>query len=294
VINRANLQRARGDKVGAAATLRPLVDRLTVAQPDDRQTLVAMNLLAGVLHGLGKLDEAQPFYQAAVDGFAKRGEKDSPDALLALNNLGALRYSRGERETVLPLLEEVLATRRRVLGDSHPSTIGAMCNVASVHYGLGHFAPAIRAGGAQLGQPPARMLPARRLVALGHRQQLVAAAQEVAQHAIHQRLVATSRQPGRRRHRLVDRGMGILRPRLEPLQRHQQQAARGRIGERPRHQMRQEKVTASMAAQCAVSEIHRGRSRRRRQVERRQRRIEIAPADDRRHGARGGIEGESQ
>ena len=142
VINRANLQRARGDKVGAAATLRPLVDRLMVAKPDDRQTLVAMNLLAGVLHGLGKLDEAQPLYQAAVDGFAKRGEKDSPDALLALNNLGALRYSRGERETVLPLLEEVLATRRRVLGDSHPSTIGAMCNVASVHYGLGHFAPA--------------------------------------------------------------------------------------------------------------------------------------------------------
>ncbi|MBL8737938.1 MAG: serine/threonine protein kinase [Planctomycetes bacterium] len=138
-LHRAELHRARGDRAAAAALLRPLVDRLRAEQPEDRDTLLASNLLAGVLHEQGDLDSAEPLYRFAIDGFRARGELRNLDLLSATNNLLMLLNSRGSRAEMVPLLEQLVGTCKEVRGPQHPETIGTISNLGGVLYMLGEF-----------------------------------------------------------------------------------------------------------------------------------------------------------
>lgn len=141
---RADLLRARGDRLGARAILEPLVARMVAERTAmDRPTLLAANLLAGVLHELGDLEPAERLYRQALERIVAIKGQDHPEALAVLSNLLMVQYSRGERTAMLPTLQQLLATRRRVLGDDHPDTIGALNNVAGVEVGLGRFADAV-------------------------------------------------------------------------------------------------------------------------------------------------------
>ncbi len=70
-----------------------------------------------------------PFCEPPKDGFV---DDEHPDALTALDNL-AKSYA-GKGEAGLPLYEECLAKRRRILGFDHPDTLDSLNNlVSSLH-----------------------------------------------------------------------------------------------------------------------------------------------------------------
>jgi len=138
-LHRAELHRARGDRAAAVALLRPLVERQRAEQPEDRDTLLAANLLAGVLHEQGDLDSAEPLYRFAIDGFRARGEVQNIDLLTATNNLLMLLNSRGSRAEMVPLLEQLVVSCREARGPQHPETIGTISNLGGVLYMLGEF-----------------------------------------------------------------------------------------------------------------------------------------------------------
>ncbi|MEZ6036877.1 MAG: tetratricopeptide repeat protein [Planctomycetota bacterium] len=141
-LRRGDMQRARGDKAGAEATMRPIVEWLKEHRPDDRETLLAMNLLAGVLHEQGDLDGAEPLYRASIEGFQARGETKNLDMLSAQNNLLMLLNSRGRRAEMEPVLEQLVQSCREALGPEHPQTIGTLSNLGGVRFMLGKFVPA--------------------------------------------------------------------------------------------------------------------------------------------------------
>jgi len=68
--------------------------------------------------------------------------KEHPDTLRAGNNLAATYSNKGKLAEAAALLEEVLATSRRVLGAGHPDTQLAAGNLANTHTGLGKDAEA--------------------------------------------------------------------------------------------------------------------------------------------------------
>ena len=141
-IRRADLLRARGDKAAADATLQPVVDWLRTHQPDSRETLLAVNLLAGIRHERGDVDGAEPLYRSAIAGFQARGEHKNLDYLTAQNNLVMVLNSRGRREEMVPVLEQLAATCREALGPQHPQTIGTLSNLGGLRYMLGDFTAA--------------------------------------------------------------------------------------------------------------------------------------------------------
>jgi hypothetical protein len=88
-----------------------------------------------------------------------------------------------------------------------------------------YLAPAPRMILAQAFDPPGGMLAARQRIGIGQRQQFIAPAQKIAQHAIHQPLEFATGDSRRRRHRLIDRGVRIFGAHFQSRQRHQQQCA---------------------------------------------------------------------
>ena len=145
-VRRADLLRARGDRAGARAVLEPLVARLQHERaPTDRPTLLAANLLAGVLHESGELEAAEALYRSALERLVATKGEDHPESLSLLNNLLLVQHSRGGRKELLPTLERLLAARRRLLGDDHQDTIGTLNNLAGVRMMCGDLTNAIAA-----------------------------------------------------------------------------------------------------------------------------------------------------
>jgi hypothetical protein len=56
-----------------------------------------------------------------------------------MNNLAALYESQGKNDLVKPLLEDCLAKKKAVLGDSHPSTVGSMYNLVLLYGSQGKY-----------------------------------------------------------------------------------------------------------------------------------------------------------
>ena len=70
--------------------------------------------------------------------------KDDPKILVVrLNRLALVYYSKGEFEEALPLYDECLEKRKRVLGDDHPDTLASLNNLANVYYSKGEFEEAL-------------------------------------------------------------------------------------------------------------------------------------------------------
>jgi hypothetical protein len=144
--------------------------------------------------------------------------------------------------------------------------------------------------GAQARDPPRRVLPMGDLVGLRLGPQLLAAAQEIAQHAIHQRLETAAGNARGGAHRLVNRGVGVFGPRFQAHQGHQQQAAHRRLGQRSFEQAAQQKVAAAMGSQGGVSEVHARRADVAEQPGAGQHGVEVAAGNDGRNQSAGSMQ----
>ena len=81
--------------------------------------------------------------QARWDSVRERDAED-PERLFVANNLAVtLQESAGDYTGALALFEEVLAVRRRTLGDAHPDTLDSITNLALHHTETGNFEAAL-------------------------------------------------------------------------------------------------------------------------------------------------------
>jgi SAM-dependent methyltransferase len=74
----------------------------------------------------------------------KNRPADDAERLFVANNLAVtLKESAGDNDGALLLMEEVLAVRRRMLGDEHPDTLDSVTNLALQHNEMGNFDAAL-------------------------------------------------------------------------------------------------------------------------------------------------------
>jgi len=71
---------------------------------------------------------------------------EDEERLFVANNLAVALNDNADCEVALGLLEEVLAVRKRTLGDDHPNTLDSMTNLALQYHEMGRFADALPLG----------------------------------------------------------------------------------------------------------------------------------------------------
>jgi ATP-binding cassette subfamily B protein len=69
--------------------------------------------------------------------------RDHPDTLTSGSHLARASLAAGRIDEAVALLEQVLATRERVLGPDHPSTLGSRCNLANAYRTAGRTEEAV-------------------------------------------------------------------------------------------------------------------------------------------------------
>lgn len=73
----------------------------------------------------------------AVVGHAEALDGEAQTTASLCMNAGFYLWARGQYRQALPLEEQALAARRRVLGEDHPDTLGSMHNLAETRRDLG-------------------------------------------------------------------------------------------------------------------------------------------------------------
>ncbi len=178
-LDRANLERALGQRDAAAARLAALASapgfgdgalgaelreaqaRLAFDAGADRQALEAAqeslrlrealfaddhpllletkNLLAAITLRLGDRPSAEGAWREVLAGFERRYGEESLATLTVMSNLGMLLEQVGLFDEAEPLLRDALAAARTVLGPTHPQTLTIMNNLALLLESQGTF-----------------------------------------------------------------------------------------------------------------------------------------------------------
>jgi tetratricopeptide (TPR) repeat protein len=82
----------------------------------------SLNNLALSYKSQGRYEEAEPYYQQALEMRRELLGHRHPDVAQSLNNLGALRYQQGRLKEAQSLLLEALPIYEERLGSDHPNT----------------------------------------------------------------------------------------------------------------------------------------------------------------------------
>jgi tetratricopeptide (TPR) repeat protein len=126
--NLAGLSHARGRYVEAEPWARRAVEiRLRSHRPDDPCVLADQVVLAAVLVGQGREEEAEPLYGAALRAYERQYGPGHYEVALCHNGLAACRVAVDDADGALRHLREALQIKRAVLGSTHPE-VGVLLN----------------------------------------------------------------------------------------------------------------------------------------------------------------------
>ena len=103
----------------------------------ERGTSVLLNQLGRLLKRMGKLDEARPLLEEALQARRATLGDRHPDTLVSISNMGGLLKHMGKPEEARPLYEEALQARRATMGDRHPHTLGSINNMGGLLMAMG-------------------------------------------------------------------------------------------------------------------------------------------------------------
>jgi tetratricopeptide (TPR) repeat protein len=111
---------ADGDQHGAD---RPTIPRLrnVALGPDDPDTAITLNNLAGVLRAQGDLQGARTLYERVLTIREAQLGPDDPDTAITLNNLAGVLHDQGDLDSARDYYERALATFEHRLGPTTPS-----------------------------------------------------------------------------------------------------------------------------------------------------------------------------
>ena len=80
----------------------------------------------------GKLQEAEPLYRRALEGYERTLGPDHPDTLASINNLAILIEAQGKPQEAEPLHRRALEGYEKAMGPEHPSTLASLNNLANL------------------------------------------------------------------------------------------------------------------------------------------------------------------
>jgi tetratricopeptide (TPR) repeat protein len=127
--------------------------------------------MGDLLHYQGKLDEAEPYYREALEGFRRVLGDEHPDTLIAVNNMAYLQWSLGRLTDAESLFADGTRVAQARLGD-HPQTATFEHHHAAVLAELGRLDEAIGPAQASVDRyrahpdwPPGEAAHARRVLA---------------------------------------------------------------------------------------------------------------------------------
>ena len=98
----------------------------------NRETIVAMNILAHLHIGAGELDKAEPLLRESWELHRKAFGESHPDSLRAMNNLAAFYLNLDKYQLAESLTRECHELRRFSLGADHPDTLASLHNLAAI------------------------------------------------------------------------------------------------------------------------------------------------------------------
>jgi tetratricopeptide (TPR) repeat protein len=120
---------------------------------DHPSTLNSLGNLAAAYRDVGRMAEAVPLFEQTLAGRERSLGPDHPDTLRSRNNLAAAYREAsniaaayreaGHADEAIPLLEQILAGRERLLGPDHPDTLRSRNNLATAYRKAGRTAEAI-------------------------------------------------------------------------------------------------------------------------------------------------------
>ncbi|MCI0630772.1 MAG: serine/threonine-protein kinase [Phycisphaerales bacterium] len=115
--------------------------RHRVLGPEHPDTLSSIGSMGTVLAAQGKLADAEPYFEQALQE-SRRVLGDDPITLVALTNMGGLLMDRGNPADAEPLYRQALEGRRRALGPDDPDTLMSLNNFGAALRAQGKLAEA--------------------------------------------------------------------------------------------------------------------------------------------------------
>jgi tetratricopeptide (TPR) repeat protein/tRNA A-37 threonylcarbamoyl transferase component Bud32 len=109
----------------------PHIDRVFAGRP--RAEAAARHAIGVTWRNLGRHPEAIRHLRRALDLWLETKGSDSPDTLYTMNSLAMAYLWGGEFDRGVAMLEEILATRRRVLGPDHPDTLSSQARLGEAY-----------------------------------------------------------------------------------------------------------------------------------------------------------------
>ncbi len=97
----------------------------------------AMNETAELLRGMGRVHEAEPMHQQALEMRQRLFRGDHPDVAMSLNNLAGSRRALGRAKDAETLFARALEMRQRLYEGDHPDVAYSLNNLAFVRQELG-------------------------------------------------------------------------------------------------------------------------------------------------------------
>jgi tetratricopeptide (TPR) repeat protein len=108
------------------AQARAALGRLLTAK---RGTSALINQLGRLLMDMGKLEEAMPLFEEALQAKRETLGDRHPSTLRSIGNMGGLLADMGKLEEARPLHEEAVQASRETLGDRHLNTLTSIGNM---------------------------------------------------------------------------------------------------------------------------------------------------------------------
>ncbi|MEU3917851.1 toll/interleukin-1 receptor domain-containing protein [Streptomyces sp. NPDC029004] len=117
--------------------------RALVEDLDTADSLALLDSVARYDYESGQPASAAHNYQRHSEALAAHSGPDHPTTLTSRNNLASAYDAAGNLGRAIPLYEQTLADRVRVLGEDHPDTLGSRINLAGAYEAAGDLARAI-------------------------------------------------------------------------------------------------------------------------------------------------------
>jgi len=131
-------------KAAPAGAYEIRIEESRAATENDRALQQARKLYKKAidLRNAGKYDEAQRYFEGALEIRERMLGPDHPDVSLTINSLATIYYYKGEYSKAEPLYQRSLAIREKSLGPEHPDVAASLNNLALIYAVRGDHAKA--------------------------------------------------------------------------------------------------------------------------------------------------------
>jgi tetratricopeptide (TPR) repeat protein len=105
--------------------------------PEDLDTAISLNNLAGLYQQMGDYAKAEPLYQRSLKIYEKVLGPEDLDTAISLDNLAGLYQQMGDYAKAEPLYQQILRIKEKKLGATHPATFASVSRLAQLYDKMG-------------------------------------------------------------------------------------------------------------------------------------------------------------